>query len=76
MIIDEVARRMFVRNVADYADPALSELAWVDAEIRNFWIRQARAVLTDYAELATASRVRSADVAAPDPPHDPRQRDR
>jgi hypothetical protein len=51
MVIDEVARRMFARNVEDYAEPALTELAWTDPEIREFWITQAEAVLNDLVRL-------------------------
>jgi hypothetical protein len=54
MIVDEVARRMFVRNVEDYAEPALTELAWEDPEIREFWITQAEAVLADFTSLISA----------------------
>ena len=52
MIIEEVARRMFVRNVAGYAEPALTELAWIDEDIRRFWVGQAEAVLADVSQLA------------------------
>lgn len=54
-MIDELAHRMFVRNVAEYADPALTELAWVDPDIRDFWHGQARAVLVDLAEIAAGT---------------------
>jgi hypothetical protein len=42
---------MFLRNVADYAEPALAELAWIDPDIRSFWIEQARAVAADLTDL-------------------------
>ncbi len=44
---EEVAYRMFVRDVASYAHPAMIELAWVDPEVRAFWIREAEAILAD-----------------------------
>lgn len=44
---EHVAYRMFIRNVADYAEPALAELAWLDPDIRAFWIQQAEAVASD-----------------------------
>ena len=50
--LEEVAHRMFIRNVADYAEPALAELAWIDPDIRGFWIDQAEAVATDLTDLA------------------------
>jgi hypothetical protein len=64
MTIEQVAHRMFIRNVADYADPALAELAWIDPEIQTFWIQQAEAVvadLTDLTDLAGEDR----DIAGP-----------
>lgn len=51
MIVEEVAQRMFFRNVEDYAEPALTELAWIDPQIRGFWLAQAKAVLADLAYL-------------------------
>jgi hypothetical protein len=58
--IEEVAYRMFIRNVIDYAEPALAELAWLDPDIRQFWIDQATAVAADLglggADPATPSR--------------------
>jgi hypothetical protein len=53
MTIEDVAYRMFIRNVADYAEPALAELAWIDADIRGFWIQQADAVMTDLTDLTS-----------------------
>ena len=64
MTVDEVAHRMFIRNVADYAEPALAELAWIDAEIRSFWVQQAEAVVADLTDLASEDR----DVATPRKP--------
>jgi hypothetical protein len=57
MNLEGVARRMFLRNVADYAEPALAELAWIDPSIRNFWVEQAQAVMADLtdAEQNTAA---------------------
>jgi hypothetical protein len=48
----DVAYRMFIRNVADYAEPVLAELAWVDPDIRSFWVEQARAVMSDLSGIA------------------------
>ena len=50
--LEDVAYRMFLRNVADYAEPALAELAWIDRDIRSFWIQQAQAVAADLTDLA------------------------
>jgi MFS family permease len=44
---EHAAYRMFARNTADYADPAMVELAWTDPAIRAFWLAQARAVASD-----------------------------
>jgi hypothetical protein len=46
---------MFIRNVADYAEPALAELAWIDADIRSFWVQQAHAVMADFTDLANVA---------------------
>lgn len=54
-VIEEVAYRMFARNVGDYADPAMIELAWVDPNIRGFWVEQADAVAEDLARSAAAA---------------------
>jgi hypothetical protein len=51
-MIETVAHRMFTRNVADYADPVLADLAWLDPDIRGFWIGQATAVLDDVIEMS------------------------
>jgi hypothetical protein len=53
--IEEIAYRMFIRNVADYAEPALAELAWIDADIRGFWIEQAEAVRADLTPATVSS---------------------
>jgi hypothetical protein len=45
--IEEIAYRMFIRNVVEYSEPALAELAWIDVDIRGFWIQQAEAVMAD-----------------------------
>jgi hypothetical protein len=60
MTIEEVAYRMFIRNVADYADPVLAELAWIDADIRRFWIEQADAVMADLTDLTDLTGVAAA----------------
>ena len=49
--VQEVAYRMFVRNVADYGDPALIELAWLDPDIQQFWLEQAEAVVNDLRDI-------------------------
>jgi hypothetical protein len=49
--LEEVAYRMFIRNVGDYAEPALAELAWIDPDIRSFWVEQAQEVMADFADL-------------------------
>jgi hypothetical protein len=53
--LEEVAHRMFMRNVADYAEPALAELAWIDQDIRSFWIQQAEAVAADLTDLTDSA---------------------
>ncbi|HEY2296688.1 MAG TPA: hypothetical protein VGH43_03080 [Jatrophihabitans sp.] len=50
--LEVVAHRMFIRNVADYAEPALAELAWIDPDIRSFWVQQAQDVRADLVDLA------------------------
>jgi hypothetical protein len=55
MILEEVAYRMFLRNVADYAEPALAELAWMDPDIRGFWVQQAESVAADLADRPRAA---------------------
>jgi hypothetical protein len=49
--LEEVAHRMFIRNVADYAEPALAELAWIDPDIRGFWVQQAQGVMSDLTQF-------------------------
>lgn len=49
--LEKVAHRMFIRNVADYAEPALTELAWMDPDIRSFWVQQAQDVIADLTDL-------------------------
>jgi hypothetical protein len=63
---------MFIRNVGDYAEPALAELAWIDPDIRSFWERQAQDVMADLADLdaqrsetATPSSGRAPQALAP-----------
>jgi hypothetical protein len=84
--LEEVAHRMFIRNVADYAEPALAELAWIDPDIRGFWVQQAHDVMTDLADVNDSSdsgtsshdaRVSSGQPTAPvhiDPAAQPRRR--
>lgn len=48
----DIAHAMFARNAGYYADPALTELAWVDPKIREFWEEQALAVRDDLEHLA------------------------
>ena len=51
--VEHLARHMFQRQADSYdSDPALVELAWVDPDIRAFWIAEATAVLDYLEELA------------------------
>jgi hypothetical protein len=50
--LEDVAHRMFIRNVAAYAEPALAELAWIDPGIRRFWVQQAQDVMADFTNVA------------------------
>lgn len=50
--IDQVAQAMFIRNAGEYADPAMLDLAWLDAEVRSFWNDQAQGVRCDLEQLA------------------------
>ena len=51
-VSDHLAKAMFIRRCElDGAAPALAELAWQDAGIRNFWQEEAEHVL---AVLGTA----------------------
>ena len=44
--VEGVARHMFQRQADSYdSEPALVELAWLDPEIRRFWIDEAASVL-------------------------------
>lgn len=45
--LEDVAYAMFTRNAGCYADPTFVRMAWVDPEIRKFWIQQAREVRDD-----------------------------
>lgn len=48
---DTLARFLFDRQADSYdADPAMRELAWVDPDIRSFWIEEAGAVLAFISE--------------------------
>lgn len=50
--VSELAKDMFMRQAASYdADGSLVELAWVDPEVRAFWITEATAVLEFLGEL-------------------------
>lgn len=45
-LIEAAARRLFMRNVADYADTERAEFAWItDDDLRAFWIAQVETVL-------------------------------
>lgn len=51
--VEHLARHMFQRQADSYdSDPALIELAWVDPDIRAFWIAEASAVVAYLEELA------------------------
>ena len=51
--VERLARHMFQRQADSYdSDPALVELAWVDTDIRAFWIAEATSVLSYLGELA------------------------
>jgi hypothetical protein len=63
--LEEVAHRMFIRNVADYAEPALAELAWVDPDIRGFWVQQAQDVMSDLTDLTDSLDFGGGDDARP-----------
>jgi MFS family permease len=47
MTTEQVAYRMFARNVIDYAHPAMIELAWADPDVRAFWLAEAEAITND-----------------------------
>jgi hypothetical protein len=65
--LEQVAYRMFIRNVADYAEPALAELAWIDPDIRSFWEQQAQDVMADYADLANLVDLHAQGIDTGDP---------
>jgi hypothetical protein len=45
--VEHLARHMFERQAVTYgADPAHVELAWVDDDVRTFWVAEARSVVT------------------------------
>ncbi|MFC7362172.1 hypothetical protein [Nocardioides astragali] len=51
--VEHLARHMFQRQADSYdSDPALVELAWVDPDIRAFWMAEAISVLAYLEELA------------------------
>jgi len=47
MDTEHIAYRMFARNAGQYVDPAMIEPAWVDPNVRGFWIAEAEAVQAD-----------------------------
>ena len=50
-VTDHLARFLFDRQADSYdANSAMRELAWVDPDIRSFWIAEAGAVLAFIAE--------------------------
>lgn len=59
MDTEHIAYRMFARNAAQYGDPAMIELAWVEPSIRGFWIAEAEAVRADI--LARVRKSQTAD---------------
>jgi hypothetical protein len=51
--IEEVAFRMFCRNMEDFAfDDGMLMLAWLDDGTRDFWVKQARAIERDMRDIA------------------------
>jgi len=60
--LEHVAYRMFVRNVADDAIPAMVQLAWTDPDIRAFRMAQAEAVAVDPPRRPRALSRRPADT--------------
>lgn len=50
--MDDVAHALYTRNAGEYADPALTELAWLDECVRDFWRSQAEAIRADLEHLA------------------------
>ncbi len=53
--VEHLAHLMFLRNVADYADPTLAELAWVDPDIRRFWVTQVETIAADLGISTTSA---------------------
>jgi hypothetical protein len=46
---------MFERQAAGYdAEPAMTELAWLDDDIREFWLAEASAVLDEIDDARAA----------------------
>jgi hypothetical protein len=64
--LEELAHRMFIRNVADYAEPALAELAWIDPDIRRFWVQQAQDVMADFTNVADVNDREGLDTQSSD----------
>ena len=51
--VEAVARHLFERQTRSYdADPAMIELAWIDDDIRAFWLAEAASVLSFIDALA------------------------
>jgi hypothetical protein len=51
--IEQVARHMFERQAVTYeADPAMVQLAWLDDDIRAFWVAEATSVIVCIETLA------------------------
>jgi hypothetical protein len=54
-LVCRVARTMFERQAAGYdAEPAMTELAWLDDDIREFWLAEASAVLDEIDDARAA----------------------
>jgi hypothetical protein len=68
MTVEEVAHRMFIRNVADYAEAALADRAWIDPDIRGFWVQQAEAVVADLIDLTAGTDVTGEGRVVATPP--------
>lgn len=39
--LERAAHALYRRNVCDYTEPALVEEAWLDDDVRSFWLEQA-----------------------------------
>ena len=51
--VEHLARHMFERQAVTHgADPAQVELAWVDDDVRTFWVAEARSVVTFILHIA------------------------